>query len=378
MRYTTVLFGFLQWKVSQLISLVLIFTYSLHLNAAEIIDTSRTIILSEDTNLNDTYKIRQAFARILSINTGESVFDILQNPYVIEANPRSAVKRAYVEEIDKKYLPENSDKKYWYHVVMEENYILDIIQKAGFSLLPHKRDEIMLWLVNEEWIAHDEEFMLQPERVLDYAYSDEKFMYWFNHWAESKGLVFSRPDLDEIDMLVVTPQSIKTLSFEADEQSKNRYDAKQSVLIYFQIEDDEIKVRMGYFDKDSRISIKHYQEADQDISHVLFSVMEDLSELYSLDYKISGQDLQNHSQQIVVDSINDYDTVRLVEKYFSDLSIVTDYEIVTASKGQLTLNLELIVTTEAFLQIISRDNQLEMNPLSNMNSLIFSVRQPEE
>ena len=352
--------------------LCLLLCLSISLAFANSIDATRTFILSEDTNLDDPIKLRQAFAQILAMNTGENIFDILQNPLFLETNPKSAVKRAYFEKIERKYLS-GDVSKYWFHVVMDEDFILQMVQKAGFSLLPHERQEIMLWAVKEEWIEHDEEFSLSREKGLDYAYNDEKFTYWFNKWSQSLGLIFTNPVLDEGDMFEVSQESIKTLTYDASQQSLERYHTEQSSLIYFERDEGTVKVRSGYFDKTGNMTLKHFQEISENEDIVWFSVMADIFDKYASLRRIKSSSLQNHSVQIEVHSIQGYDQVREVEKYLQKLSVVRQMDIIAASKGSLILKVDLIVSSDTFLEILENDNFLERNQNNPINRLVFDV-----
>ncbi|VAW36991.1 hypothetical protein MNBD_GAMMA01-1157, partial [hydrothermal vent metagenome] len=139
---------------------------------AVVVDVTKTAILVADTNANDTMKLKQAFAQIIVNNTGERMEEVLQNPVFNAANIKSGVKRSYFENINPQYLV-NNKHSYWFHLVMNKDFIQSVIAQAGFSVLPQNRQKIMLWVVRQEDMQADEfgEQPLKPE--LDYAYGDE-------------------------------------------------------------------------------------------------------------------------------------------------------------------------------------------------------------
>jgi len=350
---------------------------------AAIVDVLKTSILVENTTANDSLKLKQAFAQILANSTGETILSIVQNPIFSESNIKSGVKRSYFEKIDVKYLSNTKKQYYWFHLVMHKSFINKIIKQAGFSLLPHNREEIVLWVVEEDLTTNIEKTVsmsndlnkntaMGNEHHLKYAYDDEVLMYWLNHWATSLGLVFVMPVIDEDDMLFVTPESIQSLSFEAHQQSINRYDRNQSLLIYLRKTDDEIKVRSGLFLNNNDVSIKHFQQAAVELGEILYSTIVDVAEKYASEFKVNAIDLQQHTVQIVINSIYNYDAVNEVKKYLSQLSMIESYSIISATKGQLILQVELAITTEIFLQIVARDNVLLFDQNSSYNQLIFN------
>ena len=365
------------------IKLVITMLFVLNTAEAIVVDATTTAILVEDTNSNDPYKLRQAFAQILAINTGEDIVAILQHPVFEEARIKAGVKRSYFERIESKYLLPESSYQYWFHVVMEKSFIKKIIKRAGFSILPHDRKAIMLWVVKETQISEeinegidttDKKTMMHKSQELDYAYDDEVLMYWFNHWAQALGLVVVFPNIDEQDKLLVTRRSIKTLSFEAIDQTIKRYNLDQSLLIYIKKDENSLKLRSGLTLGENDMSIKHFQEQLVDEGIVLYSLMADVVQKFSQVYKIDSDKLQEHTVSVVFENIESYDKVGKIRQYLTNLSVIESFEIIAASQGSLQLKVELIINTSEFLKIIARDQQYYFNHDSPINQLIFNTQ----
>ncbi len=375
--YSERLVLFLRIKVA----VILLFMASIA--CATLVDVSKTSILVNDTNANDPLKFKQAFAQIIANNTGESILNILQDPYFNEVNIKSGVKRTSFEKIDSKYLKDNTLDYYWFHVVMHENFISSLIKQSGFSLLPHNRQEIMLWVAKEEIFApevqnplEDDEIVITPlidEPAVQYAYDDEVFNYWMKHWAESMALVFTNPNIDEGDMLIVSPESIQSLSFQAHEQSRLKYDKNISLLLFLKRTDDEVKYRTGVFIDDEDMSIKHFQQEGVEEGEILYSVFSDLAEKYANTYKIDANDLSAHSVQMVIDSLDGFDDVNSIKNYLKNLSVIESYKIISAYKGHIVLTANLTVTSESFLKIIERQNILFHDQNGPINQLKFQL-----
>ena len=101
--------------------------------------------------------------------------------------------------------------------------------------------------------------------------------------------------------------------------------------------------------------------------------MADIFDKYASLRRINSSSLQNHSVQIEVHSIQGYDQVREVEKYLQKLSVVRQMDIIAASKGSLILKVDLIVSSDTFLEILENDNFLERNQNNPINRLVFDV-----
>lgn len=338
---------------------------------AKLIDVNTTQILVEDTNANDPLKIRQAFAQIIAINTGEDIITILHNPVFIEANIKSAIKRSYFEKIDQLYLPVHSTNRYWFHIVVQQHYVQKIIQQAGFSILPHNREAIMLWLV-----AEDDTVLDINIQYLSYAYKDKVIMYWINQWAQALGLVIKLPKMEEADRQSVSAQSIKSLSFEAPAYAQKKYQINKNLLIYIKKSGMGIKIRSGLNLNQDDIKIKHFQQATNDMGIILYSMMLDTSQEYAMDYKIDNTKLQNHTQHIVITNLQNYDEVNKLRDYLNNLSVINSYNIVSATHGTIKMNAELLINSEAFLKMTARGKILNHDPNSQSNQLLFNFNTP--
>jgi len=368
------------------IKIVVFLLLMVNFACATLVDVSKTSILVKDTNANDPLLLKQAFAQVISNNTGEPIANILQNPHFFESNIKAGIKRSYFEKINNKYLTNKDISYYWFHVVMHENFIDNLIKQAGFSLLPHNRQEIVLWAVKEEILPEEvpkdlaiDEIPIQPfiqqsmiqEPLLQYGYNDSVFNYWFKHWAESMGMVFVIPEMDEVDMLIVTPDSIQNLSFQAHEQTKLKYAKKLSLLLYLKRTEQDVKYRTGTFIEDSEMSIKHFQQAGIEEGELIYSVVADMAEKYANAYKVSAYDLESNSIQIVINGITGFDDVNKIKKYIKDVSVIETSQIVSASKGQMVISANLSVSTDSFLQIVKRQNVLYHNLNGSINQLVF-------
>ncbi|MCF6318363.1 MAG: DUF2066 domain-containing protein [Proteobacteria bacterium] len=368
------------------------FLFVLNFATAQTVDVNQTSILVSDTVSNDSLKLRQAFAQIIAKNTGENIRDVLSNSVFNSVNIKKGVKRSYFEKIEAKYF-HTRQNKLWFHLVMDDVFVQNVIQQAGFSLLPHHRKKIMLWIVTESNVEENthqdstsaKQPVLQvPQTILSYAYNDELTMYWIDRWSKVLGLVFVMPAMDEQDKLLVSPNSIKTLSYEAIDQSNNRYKTQQNLLVYIKNSLQNTKIRMGLtFQKDDML-IKHYQEqADEqnqiEEGEMLFSVMLEAAQQYAERNKISREDLEKHTVRILIHELENYQQVNLVRKYITSLSVIDSYDIVSASKGELVLNVNMSVSTVAFLNLIQRENTLLYDKNSPLNQLFFSlVKQHED
>ncbi len=364
------------------IILVTFLVFALNLAIAQTVNVNQTAILVSDTQSNDSLKLKQAFAQILAKNTGENIVDILSSSVFNEANIKKGLKRSYFEKIDFKYLHTHSNK-FWFHVVMDENFIQRIILKAGFSLLPHRREPIILWVVKEETELDpiDSSNAIKPS--LSYAYNDELSMYWIKRWAKYLGLVLVMPTVDINAMQQVSPRSIKSLSYEANDQSIKHYKTDQSLLLYIKSSLDSVKIRSGLVTKGSSMSIKYFQEHSNETltveeGEVLYSVMLEVAERYATINKINQQDLEKHTVRLVVQAMDNYQQVNLVRKYLDSLSMIESYDFVSASKGKIALNVNMTVSTVAFLRIVHRENILAYDNQSPFNQMVFNIVKPQE
>ncbi len=367
--------------------LAVLLLFMLNVATAETVDVNQTSILVSDTVSNDSLKLKQAFAQIIAKSTGENIIDVLSDPVFGSANIKKGVKRSYFEKIEAKYF-QSKQNKFWFHLVMDDKFVQKIIQQAGFSLLPHNREKIMLWIVKEPTgVDSQSTALIVQEEVeepsLSYAYDDELTMYWINRWAKALGIVLVMPKADEQDRLVVTPNLIKSLSYEAIDQSYNRYDAQQSLLIYIKNSTQNIKIRTGLTLSGIDMSIKHFQEqadTDQVIEEgeLLYSVMQEVAQKYANLYKINQQDLENHTVRILIHSIDDYQQVNYLRKYLTGLSVIDNYDIVSASRGELILNVNMSINSEAFLRLIQREGVLVYDNKSPLNQMFFSLTKSSE
>ena len=360
---------------------------------AKLVDVSKTSILTNQTNANDPLLLKQAYAQIIANNTGEPIIKVLQNPYFSESNVKSGIKRSYFEKIESKYLSETAEDYYWFHVVMHEDFIKNTIQQAGFSLLPHNRQEIILWAAKEEELPEEkpkelgvDEIPIDPitdssffnEPLLQYAYDDEKFIYWMNMWAQSMGLIFTMPEIDENDMLNVTPDSIKNLSYEAHNQTIEKYTKKLSLLLYLKRTEYQTKYRTGFFYDEMDLQVNHFQQPDVEEGELIYSVVANIAEQYANIYKIEAIDIQSQTVQIVINGLNGFDDVKKVQNHLESVSVIDSLQVVSAKNGQLVITVKLAVNTEAFLNIIQRQNILYHNRNGSINQLVFHLISPLE
>jgi hypothetical protein len=339
--------------------------------SANNLNVNETAILVEDTIANDPLKLKQAFAQILANNTGEYITDILRNSEFVTANIKSGIKHSYFETVEAKYLSEDSPRKYWFNLVMQQEYIQKIIKRAEFSVLPHNREKIMVWVVKDE-IFEENNLSDTVEYQLNYANDNELTMYWLNHWADALKVDLVFPNVDEEDKLSVTTKSIKTLSIDAIEQSKNRYNFDHSLLLYITHSDENIKLRSGLHIPGNDMWINHYQQSNATEPELIYSLMNDIGFNYANNYKVNADDIENHTIQMVIESLDSYDEVAAIDQYLSNLSIIESYDIASASKNVLVLRVNLLITSSAFLKIVARDNKLFYNQDGAINQLRFT------
>ncbi len=363
--------------------LAVLLLFMLNFVFAETVDVNQTSILVSDTVSNDSLKLRQAFAQIVAKSTGENIIDVLSNTVFNSTNFKKGVKRSYFEKIDSKYF-QNKQHKFWFHLVMDEDFVQKTIQDAGFSLLPHNRKKIMLWIVKESiYISNTDDNQPIEETILSYAYEDELTMYWVVRWAKALGLVLQMPYIDEQDRLMVSPDSIQSLSFKAIDQANNRYKNQQSLLVYIKDTMQNIKIRSGLTFNENDMLIKHFQEqADAESSveegEVLYSVLLEVAQQYAIINRINRENLEKHTVRIGVYALDNYQQVNLIRKYLTSLSVIDSYDIVSASKGELFFNVNMSINSEAFLRVTQREGVLIYDTKSPLNQMFFSLVKPLE
>jgi hypothetical protein len=351
--------------------LILIAVTMMNVAIAEVMDVNKTAILVEDTVANDPLKLKQAFAQILANNTGENITDILNKTEFNINSIKSGMKHAYFENIPVEYLTEQNPYKYWFNLVMQPDYVQGVIKNSGFSVLPNSRKNIMLWIVKDE-IVIDEANLDYQELQLSYAQSNEMTMYWLKHWAEALNMAIIVPELDEQDQQLVSPESIKSLSYEAVEQAINRYESIHNLLLYVTANDESIKIRSGFQIGNNDMQINHYQQSQVTEGELLYAMMADVRQNYANTYKVSAADIEKHTVQLAIDSLDDYDEWVAINKYLTSLSFVKSFDITSVSTNEFLLTAELTITTQAFLYIIARDKMLIYSDDGSINQLRFS------
>lgn len=352
---------------------ILMLNYGINSSWAMIVDVTETSILSQDTNVNDPIKLRQAFAQVLVKNTGESIESILNNPVFRQANIKRAIKRSYFEKIDSQYLSENSPYHFWFHVVVQEAFLKQMIAEAGFSLLPANRNKIIIWMVKEEETVDLINSDPEASSQLEYVENDLVIKYWINHWAEALGMVVVYPQLDISDKDRVTQDSIKSLSFQAVDQSVNKYAVDQVLQVYIKKSTNLLRFRSGLVIQGNDIIINHYQEPIMDIGSLMYSLMADAAESIFQNSRINATDLLKHNVRVVINNINNYNQIMNIQNYLSSLSVIESYEIDAVSNGQMVLNVEMLIKTAVFLQLIEQNGLLLYQQDSPVNQLYFRV-----
>ena len=323
----------------------------------------KTAILTSDTNANDELKLKQAFAQILANNTGVEITSILKNPIFLQTNIKAGVKRSYFEKIESKYIAKESLHRFWFHVLMKEKFIKDVMRQANFPILPANEQKLMVWLA--------EEIKQEDTDELKYGFNDEVIKYWIEHWAEAFAITLNYPDMDEQDMLQVSPQSIKNLSYKAVRQTKNRYNQKHALMVYSKITDDNIKVRTGIIIKNTDVDINFVQNSFNKIEEVYFQVMQDVAQKMANTYKIPASSLQNQTLQFIIKNLNSYDEVQKVINYLNNLSIIESFSITSASADKLVINVNSVVNTSTILALINADDILSVDENGAINRLEF-------
>lgn len=354
---------------------ILVLIFVVNPSSAETVDVTKTSILSKDTQVNDPIKLKQAFAQVLAKNTGENLESILQNPVFMQTNITRGIKRSYFEKIDSQYLSEHSPYHYWFHIVFQENFLKQMIAEAGFSLLPVNRKKVIIWMVREDDTLLDVSLnsTIQTPSLLKYIEDDARVKYWLNHWADALGLTVVFPQMDADDKSQVTKESIKTLSFQAVDQSMNKYAVNQILMLYIKTAANYLRIRSGFISHEDDIIINHYQEPVVDLGSLMYSLMANIAETTFQKSRIDSSGLLKHNIRVVINGIENYDRVIQIQSYLSGLSVIEAYDIQSASNGQLVLNVELLIKTAIFIQLIEDDNQLIYQQDSPTNQLYFQV-----
>jgi hypothetical protein len=338
---------------------------------AEDINVNKTAILVEDTIANDPLKLKQAFAQILANNTGENITNIINGFEFTTNDIKSGIKHAYFEKIPPIYLSEQSPYKYWFNLVMQPDHVQQIINESGYSVLPTSRENIMLWVVKDEMVV-DENNPDSEEIQLSYGHNNDMTMYWLKKWAQALNMAVIFPKMDEQDQISVPPQTIKSLSFEAAEQAKNRYKSEHSLLLYVTGSDEFIKLRSGFQIGNDDIQINHYQQNKISEGELLYAMMADMSHNYANFYKVNAHDVEKHTVQLVIDSLDGYNEWSDIKTYLSKLSFIESFDISSVATDELILTVNLSITSQAFLKIVARDNKLEHHQDGSINQLRFS------
>lgn len=365
----------------RLLTGLLLMFFVMNTAQAAMVDVTRTAILVDDTDGNDPIKLKQAFAQILANNTGEDIFSILQNPVFIESNVKKGINRSYFEKVESQYLPAGSQSKFWFHLIMQESYIKSVIKMAQFSLLPRNRAPIMLWVVKED----DQQTMmnlnelpvtdeLNMPMVLDYAFEDRVLQYWLQMWSKALAMEIVLPEADENDKLIVTPESIKTLSYQAIEHSKNRYQIDQVLMLYLNKSKQGVKLRSGLAMAENDVHIKHFQEPGASQAGVFYSLMADVADVYAQQYAIDSDKLRSSTVQMVFDDINGFDDVYAINQYLNQLSVINKLDTVSASVGRLVFNADIIINSNELLKMIERDGFLMPINNGSFNLLQFRIQ----
>ncbi len=329
-------------------------------SSAMVLDTSKTAILVTD-NIKDNLKLKQAFAQILVANTGEDIVAIINNPIFKQSIINDGVKRSYFEKVPSTFLEDEDPYQYWFHLVMDQEYIDKVIGLADFSLWPQDRHKIMLWPVR-----------LNEKNNLVYSIEDESIIYWVQRWAQALGLIVVFPNKEDDE---VNPDSIKNLSEDAAEYANQNYQINHNLLVYEDQDEERIKIRSGFFSTQEDVKIKHYQEDIASKASIYYSMMSDLASNYSQLYRLNPSEIHPHTQQVLIESIGNYGEVLKLTNYFKNLSVIDSYEILTASPTQLILRLQLKVTNEAFGNIINRGDTLEVSENLSLHQLTFKIKQ---
>jgi hypothetical protein len=327
--------------------------------SAMVIDTSKTAILVTD-NIKDELKLKQAFAQIIATNTGEEIQTILNNPVFNSTKINDGIKRSYFEKVPNTFQAEENPYQYWFHMVMNQEFIDKVIQLAGFSLWPKDRHKIMFWPVKAN----------QENQTVN-SIEDEEMKYWIQRWAQALGLVIVFPDMQSTD---IDPELIKNLSEDAPDYASQYYDVNHNLLLYIDENEETIKLRTGFFSPQQDLIIKHFQEDISSKVSIYYSLMADLATNYSNLYRLNPSEIYPHTQQVAIVNLSGYDDVLNLNNYFKNLSVIESYEILKATTTQLILRVQLKVTNEAFGNIINRGDILEVSETFSLHQITLKIK----
>jgi hypothetical protein len=345
-------------QFSKILILFVLNFYSTN-STALVLDSSKTAILTTD-NVKNNLKLKQAFAQILVKNTGEDITQIINNPVFKQSKIKDGIKRSYFEKLPSSLETEDDSYQYWFHLVMNQEYIDKVIHLADFSLWPQDRHKIMLWPVT-----------LSEDNKTIHSIDNDSFVYWAQRWAQALGLVVIFPNEND---LAINPDSIKNLQEDAADYAKNQYNIHHNLLVYIDENEDRIKLRTGFFGPQEDVKIKHFQEDIASKISIFYSMMSELTSNYSYLYSLKPSEIKPHTQQVQVGLISNYDDVLNLNNYFNLLSVIDSYEVIKATPNELVIRMELKVTNEAFINIINRGDLLELSEDLSLHQLTFNFK----
>ena len=336
----------------------------LSFNVVFALNLNKTTILVDDSDANDPIKFQQAFAQIIANNSGASLRTVLSSVDLTVESIKQGVRRSYLEKVESRYLRDTNQAKFWFHLVMSEKFIRNTIQQSGLSLMPNNRETIMVWAVKEQ-----QEDGAQTTRFVK---ENDTSAYWIKRWGQSFALNLTWPSLDNKDLAKVSTSHVKSMRNNAVKQSKNRYGHDFSLLMFIRESNQAIKIRTGFSANSSDLSIKYFQETGAEEGELMFSVLENAAKRYAAIHKVEASSLENHTVQIVIKGIDNYDESRRVSEFFSQLSVINKQQIVAAQPGKMVITVDLTVSTQAFLEIVSRQGLLSYDENASVNQLVFT------
>lgn len=335
-----------------ILSLLLINCFSI----VKAVDLSKTNVLVKSNDKNDPDSIKLAFAQILSNRSGQPISEILRSHVISESNILNGIKRSYMEKIPFEFQNQDSEYKYWFHVVMKDEFIEQKLSEGRFDLWPDSRPQTFIWLAEEseiDGINHTQ---------------NPSYEYWLKKWAQSQAIDIKiiKDNLDKIN-----PSLIKKLSPRLIDMAKDRFNTNHVAPVFVQILEDQIKIRSGLSIDQSSYSINHFNDKPENLSSVFYQVVSSFSQKIADNQRIINSELSEHTVQILISNLTNYGSIIQLQKYLDSLSVISEYEILSAKSQTITLRANVKVNNDSLINLFETGRLQQDTFNTNINQLNF-------
>lgn len=321
-----------------------------------------TQILVQDNDRNNPDHLKQAFAQILSNNSGQSIASVLRNPIFNDINLRTGLKRSYLERVPSHLSHSNSEFKYWFHAVMKDDFVESVLRNGGFDLWPKQRPTTTLWLATEN-LDGDLKFSANPA-----------FKYWLEKWSKSHGVQLQMIDPTELDGSQIQPSFVKNLSHRLVSYAKQNHNSNNVAAVFLQNRGDSIKARYGFSSNNSDFRIKHTSENPENLDSIFYQVIADLSNHNASQQIIRHSDVQHHTVQILVRNLENYGSAQALNSYLNSLSVIKNFEIIKATPSSQTLRANVKINNQALTRLFESSKRLSSTQDNSIHQLVFNWR----